>query len=229
MRRQGTRGALPRAAPTRCSPGPGNGLLKKTWPPLEQSSGCSAEQRSAHVGKAGAAAALIGYAARTDELNEEPEAAISRAAGILDRRAERPEKNHVADDVQPAAKQEHGSEQRGGREASETGTTAMALLMLDTDISSYVIRRRPASAAERLEHHASELRFGRHGGGARLHVGQEAAYNQQLMMLKRASYPNCTHRHDLGPDSQLQLTGQRCLSKGSRTMQGCSSLVPPYG
>jgi len=66
--------------------------------------------------------------------------------------------------------------------------------MLDTDISSYVIRRRPASAAERSEHHASELCFGRHGGGARLHLGQEAAYNQQLMMLKRASYPNCTYR-----------------------------------
>src|SRR5207244_5908071 len=63
----------------------------------------------------------------TDELNEEPEAAISSAAGILDRRAERPDKNHLADDVQPAAMQEQGGEQRGGREASETGTTAMAL------------------------------------------------------------------------------------------------------
>src|SRR5437588_7758744 len=119
MRREARSSGAPlRAASNRCSPGPGNGRLKKTWPPLEQSSGCSAEQRSAHVGKVGAAAAaLIGYAARTDELNEEPEAAISRAAGILDRRAERPEKNHVADHVQPAAKQEHGSEQRGGREA----------------------------------------------------------------------------------------------------------------
>src|SRR5438105_13342529 len=168
MRREARSSGAPlRAAPTRCSPGPGNGLLKKTWPPLEQSSGCSAEQRSGHVGKVGdAAAALIGYAARADELNEEPEAAISRAAGILDRRAERPEKNHVADHVQPAAKQEHGSEQRGGREASETGTTAMALLMLDTDISSYVILRSPDSAAERFDHHASELCFGRQGGGA---------------------------------------------------------------
>jgi len=31
----------------------------------------------------------------------------------------------------------------------------MTLLMLDTDISSYVIRRRPASIAERFEHYAS--------------------------------------------------------------------------
>lgn len=46
----------------------------------------------------------------------------------------------------------------------------MTLLMLDTDISSYVIRRRPASFAERFQRHAehlcvsvmtaAELRFG---------------------------------------------------------------------
>jgi predicted nucleic acid-binding protein len=29
--------------------------------------------------------------------------------------------------------------------------------MLDTDISSYIIRRRPSSLAERLEEHAPEL------------------------------------------------------------------------
>jgi len=33
----------------------------------------------------------------------------------------------------------------------------MTLLMLDTDISSYVIRRRPASVAERFQQHAQQL------------------------------------------------------------------------
>jgi tRNA(fMet)-specific endonuclease VapC len=33
----------------------------------------------------------------------------------------------------------------------------MMLLMLDTDISSYVIRRRPASIAERFQRHAEQL------------------------------------------------------------------------
>src|SRR5437588_10725008 len=86
MRREARSSGAPlRAAPTRCSPGPGNGLLKKTWPPLEQSSGCSAEQRSTHVGKVGdAAAALIGYAARTDELNEEPESDQQRRGNQRD-------------------------------------------------------------------------------------------------------------------------------------------------
>src|SRR5438105_10273432 len=86
MRREARSSGAPlRAAPTRCSPGPGNGLLKKTWPLLEQSSGCSAEQRSTHVGKVGdAAAALIGYAARTDELNEEPESDQQRRGNQRD-------------------------------------------------------------------------------------------------------------------------------------------------
>lgn len=33
----------------------------------------------------------------------------------------------------------------------------MTLLMLDTDISSYVIRRRPSAIAERFDRHAEEL------------------------------------------------------------------------
>jgi tRNA(fMet)-specific endonuclease VapC len=33
----------------------------------------------------------------------------------------------------------------------------MTLRMLDTDISSYVIQRRPAKVAERFERHAAEL------------------------------------------------------------------------
>ena len=51
----------------------------------------------------------------------------------------------------------------------------MTLFMLDTDISSYVIRRRPASVAERFERHttslcvsvitAAELRFGAEKAG----------------------------------------------------------------
>lgn len=37
------------------------------------------------------------------------------------------------------------------------GVHPMTLKMLDTDISSYVIRRRPAKIAERFERHAGEL------------------------------------------------------------------------
>src|SRR5258708_34130972 len=69
----------------------------------------------------------------------------------------------------------------------------MTLLMLDTDISSYVIRRRPASIAERFEHYASELcvsvvtaaelRFGAEKAARPERVKLVAAYLARLAIL----------------------------------------------
>src|SRR5437763_15389715 len=58
----------------------------------------------------------------------------------------------------------------------------MTLLMLDTDISSYVIRRRPASVAERFEHYASELCVSV-VTAAELRFGAEKAARQELVKL----------------------------------------------
>src|SRR5437588_10734517 len=61
----------------------------------------------------------------------------------------------------------------------------MTLLMLDTDISSYVIRRRPASVAERFEHYASELCVSV-VTAAELHFGAERAARPELVKLVEA-------------------------------------------
>lgn len=69
----------------------------------------------------------------------------------------------------------------------------MALFMLDTDISSYVIRRRPASVAERFERHATalcvsvitaaELRFGAEKAGRQELTALIEAYLGRLAVL----------------------------------------------
>jgi len=61
----------------------------------------------------------------------------------------------------------------------------MTLLMLDTDISSYVIRRRPASVAERFEHYASELCVSV-VTAAELRFGAERAARPELVKLVEA-------------------------------------------
>ncbi|TLY66265.1 MAG: type II toxin-antitoxin system VapC family toxin [Gammaproteobacteria bacterium] len=61
----------------------------------------------------------------------------------------------------------------------------MALLMLDTDISSYVIRHRPASVAERFEHYASELCVSV-VTAAELRFGAEKAARPELARLVEA-------------------------------------------
>ena len=61
----------------------------------------------------------------------------------------------------------------------------MALLMLDADISSYVIRHRPASVAERFEHHASELCVSV-VTAAELRFGAEKAARPELVKLVEA-------------------------------------------
>lgn len=69
----------------------------------------------------------------------------------------------------------------------------MTLLMLDTDISSYVIRRRPASIAERFQSHAeqlcvsamtaAELRFGAAKAGRAELASLVEAYLARLTIL----------------------------------------------
>src|SRR5438270_12119882 len=61
----------------------------------------------------------------------------------------------------------------------------MAPLMLDTEISSYVIRRRPASVAERFEHYASELCVSV-VTAAELRFGAEKAARPELVKLVEA-------------------------------------------
>jgi tRNA(fMet)-specific endonuclease VapC len=61
----------------------------------------------------------------------------------------------------------------------------MTLRMLDTDISSYVIRRRPAQVAERFEHHAGELCVSVITA-AELRFGAEKAGRAELTQLVEA-------------------------------------------
>jgi tRNA(fMet)-specific endonuclease VapC len=91
----------------------------------------------------------------------------------------------------------------------------MTRYMLDTDISSYIIKRRPATLLERFEQHAetlsvsvmtaAELRLGAEKAGRPPLAELVEAYLERLSIL---DWTNEVTRHYARARSQLELSGK---------------------